>query len=155
MSYKETLQQHNTDLQGLIDKANALPDAGSGGGGGASVETCTVTISDWDWYRFHIVTTTVANGIESTYTQMYDIASSTDVPEPPYTITNVKCGSPIVIVYPEGRSAYPYHEIDGGVTFVNECRAGWSAPGGESPLMFVFNAPETAGANGSILVSYA
>ena len=43
MSYKETLQQHNTDLQGLIDKANALPDAGGGSGGG-SVETCTVQI---------------------------------------------------------------------------------------------------------------
>lgn len=27
MSYLETLQQHNTDLQNLIDKANALPDA--------------------------------------------------------------------------------------------------------------------------------
>ncbi len=45
MSNKQTLQSHNTQLQGLIDKANALPDAGSGGsGGGASVETCTVTI---------------------------------------------------------------------------------------------------------------
>ena len=28
MSYLETLQQHNTALQGLIDKANGLPDAG-------------------------------------------------------------------------------------------------------------------------------
>ena len=28
MSYLTQLQQHNTDLQGLIDKANALPDAG-------------------------------------------------------------------------------------------------------------------------------
>lgn len=46
MSYKEILQQHNTDLQGLIDKANALPDAGSGGGGGASVETCTLVVED-------------------------------------------------------------------------------------------------------------
>lgn len=32
MSYLEQLQQHNTDLQGLIDKANALPEAGEGGG---------------------------------------------------------------------------------------------------------------------------
>ena len=43
MSNKTRLQTNNTNLQALIDKANALPDAGSGGG--ASVETCTVTIS--------------------------------------------------------------------------------------------------------------
>lgn len=43
MSYLTQLQQHNTDLQGLIDKANVLPDAGSGGGG--SLETCTVTVT--------------------------------------------------------------------------------------------------------------
>jgi 5-deoxy-D-glucuronate isomerase len=31
MSYKNTLQEHNILLQQAIDKANALPDAGSGG----------------------------------------------------------------------------------------------------------------------------
>lgn len=36
------LSQNNTDLQALINTANALPDAG---GGGASIETCTVTIT--------------------------------------------------------------------------------------------------------------
>ena len=43
MSNKTRLQTNNTNLQELINKANALPDAGSGGGG--SVETCTVTLS--------------------------------------------------------------------------------------------------------------
>ena len=43
MSNKSRLQTNNTNLQALIDKANALPDAG--GSGGASVETCTVTIT--------------------------------------------------------------------------------------------------------------
>jgi hypothetical protein len=33
MSNKETLQSHNTQLRGLIDKANDLPDAGGGGEG--------------------------------------------------------------------------------------------------------------------------
>lgn len=41
-NYNETIQQHNTSLQALIDVANALPEAGSG----ASVETCTVSIND-------------------------------------------------------------------------------------------------------------
>ena len=40
MSNKLRLQTNNTNLQALIDKANALPDAGGSGG---SVETCTVT----------------------------------------------------------------------------------------------------------------
>ena len=41
MAYLDTLTSHNTQLQGLINKANALPNAGSGGGG--SLATCTVT----------------------------------------------------------------------------------------------------------------
>lgn len=52
MSNKTTLQsnnalisQSNTNLQALINTANALPDAGSGGSGGGSVETCTITIT--------------------------------------------------------------------------------------------------------------
>ena len=39
---KERLQQNNINLQTLIGKANALPDAGSGG---SAIETCTITIS--------------------------------------------------------------------------------------------------------------
>ena len=42
MSNKTRLQTNNTNLQALIDKANALPDAGSGSGG--NVNTCTVKI---------------------------------------------------------------------------------------------------------------
>ena len=37
------LTQNTADLDALIAKANALPDAGSGGGG--AVETCTVTVT--------------------------------------------------------------------------------------------------------------
>ena len=43
MSNKLRLQTNNTNLQALIDKANALHDAGGSGGG--RFETCTVTIS--------------------------------------------------------------------------------------------------------------
>ena len=49
MSNKTRLQTNNTNLQALIDKANALPEAGSGTGGG-SVETCTVTIDNEIYY---------------------------------------------------------------------------------------------------------
>jgi hypothetical protein len=44
MSNKTRLQTNNINLQALIDKANALPDAGGEG----SVETCTVTIETSD-----------------------------------------------------------------------------------------------------------
>lgn len=42
MSNKTRLQTNNTNLQALIDKANALPDAGSSGGGEINVDTCTL-----------------------------------------------------------------------------------------------------------------
>lgn len=41
MSYESTIQNHNAQIQALIDQANALPDAG----GGTSVETLRVRIS--------------------------------------------------------------------------------------------------------------
>lgn len=42
MSNLSRIQNNNASLDACIEKANALPDAGSGG---ASVETCTVTLS--------------------------------------------------------------------------------------------------------------
>lgn len=44
MSNKTRLQTNNTNLQALIDKANALPDAEGSGGG--SIETCEVILSN-------------------------------------------------------------------------------------------------------------
>ena len=72
MSNKSRLQTNNTNLQALINKANALPDAGGGSGGG-SVEMCTVTIkvnapvmNDYTVYssnsNLQVVTTTVSSG---------------------------------------------------------------------------------------------
>ena len=43
MSNKSRLQTNNINLQELIDKANALPDAGSDSGGG-NIATCNVYI---------------------------------------------------------------------------------------------------------------
>ena len=42
MSNKSRLQTNNTNLQALINKANALPEAGSGGGG--SAEGCVLEL---------------------------------------------------------------------------------------------------------------
>ncbi len=43
MAYLETLTSHNEQLQELIDKANALPDAGGGGGGSGG--SCEIEIN--------------------------------------------------------------------------------------------------------------
>lgn len=51
MAYLETLTSHNTQLQGLIDKANALPDAGSGGG---SDEFCVICITRDEYYANNV-----------------------------------------------------------------------------------------------------
>ena len=46
MSNKSRLQTNNTNLQALIAKANALPNADAGGSsGGGSIETCTGTMT--------------------------------------------------------------------------------------------------------------
>lgn len=87
MSNKSRLQTNNTNLQALIDKANALPDAGSGGSGGASLETCTVTITIYDSmaYTGDIVGTTVNDAgvgelmqaYEALHIKSYEIVSRT------------------------------------------------------------------------------
>lgn len=47
-NYNTTLQTNNTDLQAILNKVNALPEAGSGGSGGTTVETCTGTIRSYN-----------------------------------------------------------------------------------------------------------
>lgn len=54
MSNKTRLQTNNTNLQALIDKANALPEAGGGSGGG-SLDTCTLRVLNSDG-RFRVST---------------------------------------------------------------------------------------------------
>ena len=44
MSNKSRLQTNNTNLQALINKANALPDAGGGGGSDGNFSSYTVTV---------------------------------------------------------------------------------------------------------------
>ena len=74
------LTQNTTDLDALIAKANALPDAGGGG----SVETCTVTISGTS----AVIGCTVFKNNE--ISTAYNTGSSV-------TFENVVCGSAITI----------------------------------------------------------
>lgn len=47
-NYEPRIETNNTELEGILEAINALPDAGSGGGGsggGGTLETCTVALS--------------------------------------------------------------------------------------------------------------
>lgn len=95
MAYLDTLTSHNTLLQGLINKANALPDAGSGGGGG-SLATCTVTIVNnvataWEEENLVIATTVLNdNGIIEPFHYFQEGKGEVIIP-------NVICGCALVI----------------------------------------------------------
>lgn len=90
MSNKIRLQTNNTNLQALIDKANALPEAGSGGGG--SVETCTVEITSDDGNVAMYSATTFQNGeYGCIYSQIKAYLPT------PISISNVICGTYIYL----------------------------------------------------------
>lgn len=82
------LTQNTVDLDALIDKANALPDAGSGGGGGTAVETCTVITPSY--FIGMIAATIYENGTLS-------VACIDCMTPRTFTIENVVCGSMLAI----------------------------------------------------------
>lgn len=52
MSYQNDLTQNNTDLQGILDAVNALPEAGSGsGGGGVELPTLSSPASESEVFK--------------------------------------------------------------------------------------------------------
>ena len=96
MSNKTRLQTNNTNLQSLINKANALPDAGSGGGGG-NIETTTLAImTDYtsmtrnNIYIGRVCCSIYENGIISSGTALYDDQN--------VQIPNVIMGSDVTIL---------------------------------------------------------
>lgn len=149
MAYLETLTSHNTQLQGLIDKANALPDAGGSGGGG-SVETCTVTIDCINGNIAHIAATIVENGVETIYTRMSNIDSDSEYP--PYTIYNVKCGSAIILNVAKCIYSDYMVDIDSGGVFVESCKSSSNDLDSHWTQMFVFKAPVIANANCNLII---
>ena len=127
MSNKTRLQTNNANLQSLINKANALPDAGSGGG---SIETCTVTITEFSNNIHAYCYTAFENNV---LTPKGDTSSITS----PLTLNNVVCGSAIFVsngYYMNGVT------VGGGVEIVD-------------PMSYqgaTFKAPIVAGASGTI-----
>ena len=127
--------------------------AGSGGGG--VVETCTVTVSDTgEECPLFAITTVAENGAVMSYDNIRDITDYENLPRPPYTISNVVCGSTIAILAPEAETDVPYAEVDGGAKFIKAHQVGWASRTKAIPLMFLFVAPETPGAHATIVASY-
>lgn len=88
------LTQNTTDLDALIAKANALPDAGSGGGsGGGAVETCTVEITADNGKILNYMAITYTDG---NYETVYEMTSGVDT-NAPFVLSNVVCGTSVYI----------------------------------------------------------
>jgi hypothetical protein len=75
MSNKSRLQTNNTNLQSLIDKANALPDAGGSGG---TLETCYCMIAA-DAPTMDAATVTYTNANMQLATKNFEIMSGTRI----------------------------------------------------------------------------
>ena len=135
MAYLDTLTSHNKQLQGLIDKANALPDAGGGGG---SLATCTVTIVN------NAENPMVGMGQPIEYLYLYaTVLNNAGNMEPFYyyqeqlgevTIPNVICGSALV-VYPVHYFAFSCTCENSTVVILDDC--------GNAPWVFQPNGDDT------------
>ena len=142
MAYLDTLTSHNTQLQGLIDKANALPDAGGGGG---SLATCTVRFyfADLPWLipgdMAAIAYNKVENGSITTKVEEIDIGNNDEV-----TFTDVPCGSSITLADYSAKSSY-WAEIDGTaeLTYVDTAYL----------MVYIFTAPTVSNENCTITMA--
>ena len=138
MSNLTRLQAVSSSLDTAIDKANNLPDAGG------SLETCEVLFDCIDSISVQMIATVVENGVETIYTTDGDCTS---VVQPPLTLSNVKCGSAIVIemmhdfIPLEDR----FVAIEGGATLVKSYRSSDVTYTGNFATTWVFKAPTTAG----------
>lgn len=144
------ISTNTTDLQALLEKINALPEAGSGSGG--SVETCDVTITNYSEMSLEIIATVVDNGVETPYVSLYNNGYNDTTP--PYTISNVKCGSIITVVLSTSKSTEPYVETDNGSTLIKACYIGDAQFDGERTIVYVFLAPTTAGVSSTIVADF-
>ena len=115
MSYLETLNSHNTQIQNLINKANSLPDAGgSGGGSGGVCPQLTIKGEIGPHILFGAAPTLTkvvyySNGSLQELTAFdssnWEIGLEWNILETPYVLNNVDVGAPIFV---EG------YDADGG-----------------------------------------
>lgn len=133
MSNKLRLQTNNTALQGLIDKANALPDAGGGSG---SVKTCTVTIS----FTGSAEGYGEFGGPIFLYSKVVSGASeftTLNISQDNTTVTDVLLGSIMILTIPDGYSML-------GAFSTQNCEFVYGLDDGGMPTRsaFISNAPE-------------
>ena len=111
MGFKTELQSNNIDLQTILNKVNALPEAG--GGGGASVETCTIILNSTSYGMF-VCSVNTDYGIDSWFNNFFDNLNYGD---PPQTVYDVVVGTSITIfAYGE----MPGYQIEGGYELLTE-----------------------------------
>lgn len=100
MSNLTRIQNNNASLDACIEKANALPDAGSGG----SVETCTVTIS----FTGSAEGYGEFGGPIFLYSKVVSGASeftTLNISQDDTTVTDVLLGSIMILIMPDNYSA--------------------------------------------------
>lgn len=146
MNIKSELQSNNVDLQTVLDKVNALPDAGSGGsGGGVSVETCTVTVEKTasGGSVQGISATTVEGGIVAGREYGYILSGETQLIPSGQTgsITlEVVCGTIISLFCSGGIITYSYTDnLDNLTTVSYNTRPCWllrALPGETATISF-------------------
>lgn len=150
MSNKTTLQTNNnklstnnTDLASILNTINNLPEAGSGGSGGGSVDTCTVTLNSTYASNMASITATIVENGEIKIKTVSNINSTS------YTINNVLCGSPIILLF--------FMQYDWSVSYSGGASlSGWMEHNNLKYITAaipVFKAPTTAGANSIITIT--
>ena len=136
MSYLETLNSHNTQIQNLISKANSLPDAGSSGGVGG-IDTCTVIINVYSETNWSYSCTAYENGqfVPKSCNFFNGVGGNT------LTLTNVVCGSAIMVLTSRASKAY---------STLGDSTMQWIEFGNGN---CVFSAPSTAGVTATVALN--
>lgn len=153
VSLDDTIDNEVTEQADLITQiksvVNSLPEAGGSSSGG-SVETCTVTITNYSECPMEIIATTVNNGIEGHYVFLHEYNGNRTTP--PYTISNIKCGSVITVITTDANAGTEAdYELDNGSSFIQGCRLSSQSAVGRWPFVHVFTAPTIPGAHGTIV----
>lgn len=113
--YNDTLASNNVDLQSILDKVNALPEAGSGG---TSVETCTIKLANGSGaYGTYYATTITDGNIDVSTGNIADESIANYVPDGVAAV-EVICNSFMHLSVSDFRFASGI-ELSGGAELIN------------------------------------